>query len=285
MSVIDFILNLVCLMLWLNWRATRLDPLVRPSAATLVGTLRRADPYRLRPWYFLSALPALLLLRAWIYWKIGPAVDWTPRLDLGVIALPFRSDLFRTALWFSLLGFVRILLIFYCWMLVLSAVNLKAAALDPILRMIRLQLGRVAGLPAWIQIMIPLFLVSGLWAAFQPVLIQAGITNRAHSNLHLLERCLLIGVSIYFSLKYLLPAILLAHLISSYVYLGPNPLWTFVGTTSRNLLAPLNWLPLRFRRLDLAPVIGMVLILLLLDTLPNLLLRNFLERNLTLWPV
>jgi uncharacterized protein YggT (Ycf19 family) len=285
MSIIDFVLNLVCLMIWLNWRATRLDPLARASATTLVGTLKRADPHRLKLWHVLSALPVLLLLRAWIYWKIGSAVDWTPRLDLGVVALPFRSDLFRTSLWFSLLSFIRTLLIFYCWMLVLSAVNRKTAAIDPILRMIRLQLGRVADLPAWVQLLIPLILVAGLWAAFQPLLIQTGITNRAHSNLHLLERCLLIGVSIYFSLKYLLPAILLVHLIGSYVYLGSNPLWTFVGTTSRNLLAPLNQLPLRFRKLDLAPIIGMILILLLLDVLPNLLLRNLLERRLTLWPV
>jgi uncharacterized protein YggT (Ycf19 family) len=270
--------------LWLSWRSVRLDPLIRTVPATLVGTLKRAEPRRLAGWHYLAALPLLLLFRAWVYWQIGSAVNWMPKLDLGVIALPFRSDLFRPALAYSVLGFVRLMLIFYCWLLVISAITRRAVSVDPILRLIRLQLGRVAGWPGWLQLFIPLLLVAGLWAAFQPLLIQAGLTNRAQSNLALLERCLLIGGSVYLSLKYILPVLLLSHLVVSYVYLGRNPFWDFVGTTSRHLLTPIRWLPLRSSKLDFAPLLGIILVLLLLHTLPNLLLRHLLARNLTLWP-
>src|SRR5262249_36124389 len=155
---------------------------------------------------------------------------------------------------------------------------------DPIVRMIRLQVGRVATWPAWVQLILPLLLVGGLWAAFQPLLIQAGLTNHAQSRLHLLERCLVIGGSVYLTLKYLLPVILFFHVIGSYVSLGNNPLWEFVASTSQRLLAPLRRLPLRTSKVDFAPLIGIVLILLLLQALPNLVQRSLLARNLSLWP-
>ena len=73
MALIDFILNLAGLLLWLNWRSVRFDPLGRRTPATLIGTLRRAEPRRLRRWHLLAALGGLLLLRAVIYWQIGSA--------------------------------------------------------------------------------------------------------------------------------------------------------------------------------------------------------------------
>ena len=71
MGLIDFILNLAGLLLWLSWRSLRFDPLVITSPATLVGTLRRAEPQRLRGWQLLASLAALILLRALLYRQIG----------------------------------------------------------------------------------------------------------------------------------------------------------------------------------------------------------------------
>ena len=42
MGIVDFILNLVALLLWFNWRTARFDPLAGSTPATLAGTLRRA---------------------------------------------------------------------------------------------------------------------------------------------------------------------------------------------------------------------------------------------------
>ena len=84
-------------------------------------------------------------------------------------------------------------------------------------------------------------------------------------------------MALYLSLQYVLPPFLLLHLIGSYVYLGGNPLWEFVRATARNLLAPLGWLPLRVARLDFAPVVGVVVLLLLLHWVPSLMPRS-------LWP-
>ena len=117
MGLIDFILNLAGLLLWLNWRSIRFDPLGRRMPATLIGTLRRAEPRRLRRWHLLAALGGLLLLRAALYWQIGSGVGWAAgKLDLGVIELSFRSDSFGRILLFSILSFGLTLGVFYLWL-------------------------------------------------------------------------------------------------------------------------------------------------------------------------
>ncbi len=284
MALIDFLLNLVGLVLWFSWCSSRLDPLRKSSPASLAGTLRRAEPRRFEAWHFLVALAALLVLRALVYWQVGPAVDWTAKLDLVMVALAFRSDLFPSALLYSLLSFGRALLIFYFWLLVLGLLNRRVVEPGPVHRAVRLHLGRLGRWPWPVQLVLPLLLAAVLWIVLQPLLVASGITSRASSPAHLIEQGVLVGGALYLSLKYLFPAFLFLHLTASYVYLGSSPIWPFIATTSRSLLAPLRWLPLRFARLDLAPLLGVILILLGLHVLPNFILRKMLENNLPIWP-
>jgi len=284
MGLIDFILNLAGVLLWLSWRSLRSDPLVKTKPATLVGTLRRAGPHRMKGWLLLAGLAVLLVLRAVLYHQIGPEADWTPRLNLFFVVLAFRSDHFLPAMLFSLLSFARILIICYFWLLALVIINRRNAELDPLQKMLRLHLGPVARWHWLLQLLLPLVSITGLWIALHPLLVHLEITGRVRSNAHLAEQGLLIGTGLYFSLQYLLPVFLLLHLIASYVYLGSSPVWDFVGVTARNLLAPLRWLPLRLARFDFAPLAGVILILLLLHWLPNLVLGRMAENNVSPWP-
>src|SRR5476649_2651811 len=111
-NLIDFILNLAGLLLWIKWRSLPFDPIHKRTPATLVGTLRRAAPSHFRRWHLLAGIGLLLVLRAVFYWQIGPAAHWTGRLDLGVITLSFRSDLFTRTLSFSVASFGLLLGIF-----------------------------------------------------------------------------------------------------------------------------------------------------------------------------
>src|SRR5215469_10307638 len=92
MGAVDFILNLAGLLLWLNWRSNRFDPLVKRLPATLMGTLRPAAPKKLRRWLFPVFIAVLLLLRALIYWWIGLETGWAGKLNLGVTVLWFSSS-------------------------------------------------------------------------------------------------------------------------------------------------------------------------------------------------
>jgi uncharacterized protein YggT (Ycf19 family) len=99
-----------------------------------------------------------------------------------------------------------------------------------------------------------------------------------------MEQGVILGLNAYLSLKYLLVAFLFVYMINSYVYLGANAVWDFVNTTSRNILYPLRRLPLKLGRIDLTPLLGIILAVLLLFVLPNFLLQKLDQHNLTLWP-
>jgi uncharacterized protein YggT (Ycf19 family) len=284
MGLIDVILNLAGVLLWLSWRSLRFDPLVITSPATLVGTLRRAEPQRLRGWQLLTGLAVLLLLRAVLYRQLGPAANWTPRLNLYFVVLAFRSDLWLPVTTYSVLSFARMLIVCYFWLLALAMINRRNAEPDPLLKMLRSQLGPAARWPWLVQLLLPFLLVIALWIALHPWLVHLEITNRARSNAHLAEQGILVGTALYFSLQYVLPVFLLLHLVSSYVYLGASPLWDFVGATARNLLAPVRQLPLRIARFDFTPVAGVILILALLHWLPNFILGQIAQHRVSPWP-
>lgn len=284
MLLINFILDVAGLLLWLSWRTVRFDPLGRATPATLVGTVRRAEPARMRRWHFLAVLFGLLFVRALFYWQIGPAVNWTPRLDLGVVALAFRGNRFLPAFLFSLFSFLEMLLVFYFWLLALAVLHGRSANPGPFQKLIALQLGRIARWPRVVQVLLPLVFVAGLWIAAHPLLLYGGAVNRVRSFAHLIEQAALVGIGIYFTLKILLPVFLFLHVVASYVYLGSSPFWEFISATARKVLVPLNRLPLRYSRIDFAPLVGIVLILLVLHTLPTLVLNQLDRNNLTLWP-
>ena len=119
---VDFILNLAGLLLWLNWRALRFDPVGKRKPATLLGTLRRVEPQRLRHWHLLAAIGGLLLVRAGFYWQIGLVSKpvWAGTLDLGIIAPSFLSNSFGRMCLFSMFSFGLMLAVFYLWLLLLS---------------------------------------------------------------------------------------------------------------------------------------------------------------------
>jgi uncharacterized protein YggT (Ycf19 family) len=284
MGLIDFILNVAGILLCLNWRSISSDPFARGTPATLSGTVRRAQPMRVKRWHYLAALAGLLLVRAIFYWQVGPAVNWTPKIDLFFVVLTFRGAFFLPSLFFSLLSFLQAFLVFYFWLLTLAAINRSASGSDPIQKMISLQLGRLARWRWLAQIITPFFAVAALWIILHPAMVYTGVTSRTQSSLHLVEQSLLAGAAIFLSLKHFLPAFLAVHLVTSYVYLGRSPLLDFVGLTARNILAPLNRLSLRAGKIDLAPIIGIILILLLLYALPNFALACLSRYNLTLWP-
>ena len=284
MSSIDLLLNIASVLLWLNWRSFAFDPLLKSSPATLVGTLKRAEPYRLKRWQVLASLGLLLFLRAVLYWQLGTAADWTPKIDLALVVLPFRINFFESALLYSLVSFARALAVLYFWFLALAFVNRDMAESEPLHKLVRLQLGRVARLPRLAQFFLPVVLVTLAWISIHPFLVHAGVITSAQSWTHLFGQGLLVSAALYLSLKYLFPMCLLIHLIISYVYVGRSPVWDYVSATSQKLLSPLRGLPLRFARIDFGPVIAAVIILVLLDALPKYLLLRATQSGSHVWP-
>jgi uncharacterized protein YggT (Ycf19 family) len=258
MGLIDFILNLAGLLLWLNWRSVRFDPLGKRTPATLIGTLRRAEPRRLRRWHLLAALGGLLLLRALFYWQIGSAAHWTGTLNLSVITLSFRSDYFVRMLLFSIFSFGLTLGVFYLWLLLLSIL----AGPEPFHRLVQMPLGGIDRWARWAKFLLPLIVTATFWWLASWLLAELQIIPKPVSTAQRLEESLVIGLSSYLTWKYLAGALLVLHLLNSYIYFGKHPFWGYVNAGAQTLLSPLRALPLRVGKADFAPVVGIVLVFL-----------------------
>jgi uncharacterized protein YggT (Ycf19 family) len=266
MGIVDFILNLAGLLLWLNWRSNRFDPLVKRRPATLMGTLRPASPQTLRRWHLLGVIAGLLFLRALVYWWIGAAMSWAGKLNLGVTVLWFSSaphwSGFCHMVIFSFASFGVMLGIFYMWLLALSML----AGPLPIHGLVKIPLGRVDGWPRWVKVVLPFFTTAILWWLLSWVLNRFQILPSIPSPGRF-QQSLLLGFSSYLLWQFPLEAILTLHLLNSYIYFGKHPFWKYVSATAQSVLYPLRNLPLRIGKVDLAPLVGMVLIFLVANSL------------------
>lgn len=269
MDLVDYILTWVAVLLWLSWRGWRTYPEERTASLSLAGTLRRAGPGKRGSGYLLVALAALLAGRAVVYRLLAPAASWTPKLNLRLVVPAFQSEAFASVLTYSVLAFVRVLSVLYFWLLILTLLNHRQGETNRIQKLLGLHLGWVRRLPWFLQLWLPLLVVAGLWMALAPLLALLGVTGRLPAFKPLLEQGLLIGGALYLTLKYLLPALLVVHLVITYVYFGRSDLCEFINLTAANLLAPLRRLPLKVGRMDFAPVVGAAVILFLLHTLPT----------------
>lgn len=259
MDLIDFILNLAGLLLWLNWRAGKADPIGKPTPATLIGTLRRAEPANARRWHLPAVLGGLLLLRALFYWQIGSAAGWIGKLDLGVVVIPFRSNLFGQMLLFSIFSFARMFGIVCLWLLLLSILGGPV----PTHRLIKMQLGKIDGWPRWMKLLLPLAVITLAWGLASWPLAWLHIIPQPVSVLHRAVESLAIALGGYLAWKFLIAALLALHLLNSYIYFGRHPFWNYVNATARQLLRPLEKIPLRAGKADFAPVAGIALVFLL----------------------
>ncbi len=269
MGIVDFILNLAGLLLWVNWRAARLDPLRQALPATLIGTLRRSEPRRARPWRFGVGIAALLLVRAFFYAHLAPVLEWTPRLDLVATRLAFPSDLrvfsvtFGWMTLYSVLSFAVALGVFLMWLLLFSLVGEARPESFFLVRLVRLHLGRVDRWPVGLKWLLPWIAGTVLWFGLSWPLNALGLLPPPASVGARLAQAALIGLSAYTVWKYPLALVLGLHLIGSYVYFGPHPLWPYAHQAARRVLRPLVGLRLHVAKMDLSPVVGLALIFLL----------------------
>jgi uncharacterized protein YggT (Ycf19 family) len=256
MNWVDLILNIAGLLLWFNWRAGKIDPLGKRTPATLIGTLRSATPEKMRRWELPAVLGALIFLRAVFYWLIGPALRWAGILNFGVISLSFRSDWFGRILLFSFLSFVLTLGIVYSWLILLSLLR----GPKPVHDFVRMQLGRIDDWPPGVKLSLPLVVTAISWWLVSWVLARFQIIPLPISEAWRVEESFIIALQSYLIWNFPLAAILVLHLLNSYIYFGRHPVWNYADVTAQKLLRPLKKIPLRLGKVDFAPVVGIALV-------------------------
>lgn len=271
MALLDFILNLVGLLLWFNWRAARFDPISTSRPATLAGTIRRAEKATFKRWHLPLGLLGLLLLRVPLYVEFGSALNWTGKIDVGTIAIPFKSNSgsYLPILLYSFYSFGVMLAVFLIWVLLLSALKSNAAESDSLRQLLRLHLGKVESWSRGVKLLLPLLVVTPLWWLASWPLTFYGIMPGPSGMLARLEQALLVGLGSYLAWKFLLLGILGLYFISTYVFFGRQPFWQHLELIARQLLAPLRRIPLRLGKVDFAPLLGIGLVIVITSVLEN----------------
>ncbi len=265
MGLVDLILNGAALLLWLHWRALGFVRSTPAARVSLLSTLKKAESAGRGRWIYLTGLLALLILRSFFYSQIGAAVNWMPSLNLVAIHLSFRSDYLSRMFLFSGLSFGLMLAGFYAWLLLLSVANRKAPDSEPWQKLVRLHLGWLERFPTVVKFFLPMAGGALLWFLTSPGLVRLGLLPPPVSQVHLGEQAVVLGTATFLVWKFLIVGLLLLYLVNSCVFLGNFPFWSFVNLTARNLLCPLDWLPLQQGKMDLAPLLGMALVYILAE--------------------
>lgn len=259
-NAVSLILDFACLLLWLNWRSAAMpEPALAPGR-TLAATLRRAETPRSSRWNSLGALGAVLAARSFFYWQIGPTLNWTAMLDAKVVAIPFYSGFLDRMFLFSLLSFLRMLLLAHVWLLLLSVLN-HGEPSGAGQRLVAWQLGRVHRWPRAVKCLLPFVMTCLAWAGVMWLVSRWQADPPAESAGRLWAQSAGVGVVVYLAWAPLVCGVMFLHMLESHVYLGQSPFWEFVTATARALLRPLRALPLRAGPVDLAPLAAAVLAL------------------------
>jgi hypothetical protein len=258
-TLLDFLLNVVGLLLWFNWRASGFK-LAAPGVVSLAATIQRTEIIEPRRWFSFGSLIALLLVRALVYCNIGSKINWTATLDLTAIVLPFRSDLLSRMFLFSLLSFFVALGVVYASLLLLSVINEKSRATDYFCRLIALQLGWIGNWFWPIRFLLPPVAAALLWLAASFLFVKLGILPSPKNATHAWQIAGVLALCVMVSWKYVLILFLGLHLVNTYVYLGNSSFWQFVTLTGNRLCLPVRWL--RIGKVELGPPLLIVLIIL-----------------------
>lgn len=262
MNLIDWILNLACLFLWIDWRSGAISN--RPRSILSLASAVRPAERRLRAEFGpLAVLAFILLMRPCFYHSIGSKVNWTPQLDLFAISLPWRSDLLGRMYLYSAITFLLTLGFFYAAMLLLSAVNRPLPDTEVMQQFVRLQLGWLEKIPWPLKLLLPGIAAGLAWAAALPLFAAIDLIPSVPEPEAIWGQSLAFALAALLAWKWLILILLLLHLVNVYVYLGTHPVWPYVSVTARKLLTPLSFLS--FSRVDLAPVAGMAIVLFVSD--------------------
>jgi hypothetical protein len=256
-GALDFLLNIVGLLLWFNWRAGGMK-LETPGVISLAGTLQKTESIEPRRWFSFGCVIALLVVRAMLYCQIGSQVNWIAAFDLTAMVLPFRSDALGLMFLFSALSFLVALGVVYASLLLLSVINNASKVSDHFTRVLFLQLSWFGKWPWPLRLLLGPVAAALLWMALEPLLQRLGIFPAPRNRAHAWEIAGIMAGCLVVSWKYVISLFLGLHLLNSYVYLGNSSFWHFVTLTGNRLSLPLRWLPMRVGKVDFAPALILV---------------------------
>ena len=279
MNFIDWLLNIAGIFLWIDWRSGRTG---RPqSALSITSALRPTGSRSSRGLGSLAALAAILLVRPFFYYSIGPAMNWTASLNFLAISIPWRSDLLGRMFLFSTISFALALGFYYSWLFLLAAVHhpSKTAADEEVMhRFVRGQLGWFDKIPWWLKFFVPSIAAAIGWMVLALIFVEIGVIPETQNQSALRGQAGAFALAAILAWRWLLVVIFLLHMLNIYVFLGTHPIWAYVSATARKLLAPLSFL--RIGKVDFSPVIAAAAVLAIAELFLKPLVMDIFQRHI-----
>ena len=260
MTVINQLLNLIGLVLWLSWRGAN-EPPPAKGAGTLLSNLKPANTRHTRRWIYPLLLLALLGIRPLLYAPTARVLDWTPTLSPGPVTLAFRADQPLRLLAFSLLSFAWTLLLFQTAIMLLALLGRRKGKSAGLAGWFRELAGRPAQWPAPVILGFPVLLLLAGWAGIVFPLARIGVLPPPSSAGVIAAQALVVGLSVWLPMRWLLAGLLLLRFVNDYVYLGEHRVWDYVRLAGGRLTWPFQWLPARIGKLDFVPLVAAAAVL------------------------
>ena len=261
MDLIHFILNAAAMLIWLSWRSHRFVPTNDFRGGTLLSALKKTERTQFNQKTLITALVLLLSVRAIFYWMVGSAVKWAPRMDFAVISIPFRSDYFDRMLLFSLLSFGCWLGIFAFTLLFLQLLNHRAGETNPWQAIVKRHLGIISALPIGLRIILPAVTAFLFWLVLSYYFTYLRILPEPRSWQHWVGQGAVMAMAVHHLCTPLILAVMLLHVVNSYVYLGNYAFLAYINSAAQTLLKLIRWLPLRLGKIDFAPLVFCAIVL------------------------
>jgi hypothetical protein len=260
MLLLNLLLNLAGLLLWFGFRIVGLDRQTKLRPLSLASTLKRAETKPARPWSLLATLLALLVGRSLLYWQLSDSTVWSPEIDFGLLTLPFRIDTWPRALLYSGASFLHALVVAHIAILLPILLNRRSPKIDPFQLLLNAQWGWLSRWPAFVLLPLIPLLAGAFWLGLERPLVWLEITSNAPAKIHPLQQAVTFGLNVFLIWSYAACLLLLAHWINTYVYVGNLGLWNCLAAAGHRLV---HWLRIRLGKLDLAPPLGIAVVLLL----------------------
>lgn len=255
METFHLFLNLLCLLLWFDWRTSRISSANPPKAASLSGALNHAAGSTSKRGGSLWLLLAILFLRPILYNALTHGATWTPVLELQIISLPWRSDDAWRMLLYSWISFGQLLLYAHVWMIALVRINHLRGEDNSVHRILHAQLGSLLRLPLAFRLALPALVVFLFWLFGSPLFVRLGITPEPKSIFHLLGQSFLLGAWQLLVYRWLLIGLLAFHMVELFVFLGDSRWLRYPRLSAKSLSSRFHGMRLVVGKVDLTDLI------------------------------
>lgn len=259
MESVNLVLNLFG---WFLWAGAFVFPryAVRSSQPlTLLSTLRQESTPTYGRFFLLGGLVLLLGLRALAYWNFIPEGAPKPAVEFGLVSVSYLSERLVHMLIYSFSSFVIFLYGYYVLVFGLSITCRQRTRVNSIENLINQQLGSAAYWHPGLKVLALGCTGAGLWIGFGLLSLQIGVLPEEWTLGVLFMQSPIVAASFWTLYLVAIMAVIGLYLLNSYVYLGEKVVWKFIDETAKFYLSGLRQLPLVFGRIDLAPMLGLLL--------------------------